>query len=451
MTQLYQYEPPIGGRISSPKIRGKIQFLDTFEGIEEDADRYELLKLVKRVGSYAGFTSRMIQLLEYYIIFTKDCDWKAGGRPIVYQALSKTALDFGVSERQIQKLENALSSLGAITWNDSGNHRRYGSRDKETGEIIYAYGVDLSPLASMRSILLKKEAEKRQLDNAWMETKRQISWYRCQTRSMIAELRDHEADMQIIIEAEARYEAIAISIRTYMSLTDLKALQSAHKELYDGLSTALNDLSPAVKHSVLFLNSTSTDEQTFAHIDNTNNNKFDKSNNSSLVGINASERSVADPSVASPHDSALGKNSNGDGSDVDQDKQLWKAEIREELGRISWKQVLNACSDRFKEQFPLHENPLSWSDIVEAAAAMLPILGISKSAWWEACSTLGRHGAAICIMIIDQKCQSENKDERIRNPGGYLREMTARAQEGELNLHGSVFGLLKRGQDKHDA
>jgi replication initiation protein RepC len=51
----------------------------------------------------------------------------------------KPPLDFGVSERQIQKLERSLFEVGAIAWNDSGNHRRYGSRDPETGEIIYAY------------------------------------------------------------------------------------------------------------------------------------------------------------------------------------------------------------------------------------------------------------------------------------------------------------------------
>ena len=51
-------------------------------------------------------------------------------------------------------------------------------------------------------------------------------------------------------------------------------------------------------------------------------------------------------------------------------------------------------------------------------------------------------------MVIDQKSQAA---DRVRNPGGYLREMTARAKKGELNLHGSVFGLLKRGTEEHDA
>ena len=75
MNIIETYNPPLsGGRISSPKIRGADQFSDEFEGLAEDAKRFELLKLVKRVGAYAGFTSKMVQLLEYYLVFTKDCD-----------------------------------------------------------------------------------------------------------------------------------------------------------------------------------------------------------------------------------------------------------------------------------------------------------------------------------------------------------------------------------------
>lgn len=456
MNIIETYNPPLsGGRISSPKIRGADQFSDEFGGLAEDAKRFELLKLVKRVGAYAGFTSKMVQLLEYYLVFTKDCDWKAGNRPIVYQALSKTALDFGVSERQIQKLERALFEVGALAWNDSGNHRRYGSRDAETGEIIYAYGVDLSPLAALRPFLIAKDHEKTLADEAWMETKRQISWYRSQIRSMIAEAREVKTLEHFSIQAESNYEGIAISIRTYMDIKDLRTLLEAHKDLYDVLMNTLEgaspSLSPTLKDDQMSHDYTSMGEQQFAHIDNTNKNKYDKSYNSSSRdhgSIKASEGSVRPSQSSKPYNDAPVTHSK---EEILDSKEQWRAAISEELGRISWKQVLNACSDRFKQQFPIHDRPLAWSDIADAAAEMLPTLGISKSAWWEACSTLGRHGAAICIMVIDQKTQAGDMADRVRNPGGYLREMTARAKKGELNLHGSVFGLLKRGTGEHDA
>ena len=166
---------PKGGRVSSPKLRKSLEASENFLGLEGKAHRYELLTLVKRVGKSAGFTSRMIELLDYYMSFTRDIDWSEGHSPIVYQSLSRTALDLSISERQIQRLEQALFEVGAVTWHDSGNHRRYGQRCGETGEIIFAYGVDLTPLAYLKAELQQKLTQKKAHDRLWMETKRQVS------------------------------------------------------------------------------------------------------------------------------------------------------------------------------------------------------------------------------------------------------------------------------------
>jgi replication initiation protein RepC len=233
--------------------------------------------------------------------------------------------------------------------------------------------------------LIAKDSEKRLADEAWMETKRQISWYRSQIRSMIAEAREVRTLEHFSIQAESNYEGIAISIRTYMDIKDLRTLLDAHKDLYDVLMNTLEGTSPALKEDQMSHEYTSKDEQIGAYIDNTNKTKYDKSYNSSSKSIKASEGSVADPRSSKPHKEAPVTLSKGEISDS---KEQWRAAISEELGRISWKQVLNACSDRFKQQFPIHDRPLAWSDIVDAAAGMLPTLGISKSAWWEACSGL---------------------------------------------------------------
>lgn len=125
-----------GGRSSSPQHRQARQFCEDFAGLETDINRYDLLLLVKRIGKQAGFSSKMVQLLDHYMAFTRDCDWEEGARPVVFQSQIKTALELGVTERQIQRLEQALFQAGAITWNDSGNHRRYGQRCAEAGRIL---------------------------------------------------------------------------------------------------------------------------------------------------------------------------------------------------------------------------------------------------------------------------------------------------------------------------
>ena len=57
----------------------------------------------------------------------------------------------------------------------------------------------------------------------------------------------------------------------------------------------------------------------------------------------------------------------------------------------------------------------SWADIVEAANGLRQQLGISRSAWIDACQTMGRYQAATAVAVIAAKGKT------IRSPGGYLR------------------------------
>jgi len=430
---------PIGGRRSSPQFRNSLSLSDDFAGLPAGTTHFDLLKLVKRAGRELGFSDRMIQLLEYYLLFTREQDWKEGARPIVYQSLYKTALDFGVGERQIQKIEHALFEAGALTWADSGNHRRYGVRDEETGAILYAFGVDLSPLATLAQTLKDKLEEKMLRDAAWLETKRKISALRAKIRALITELSPEDAP-----EAQRAYALQAYSVRAYMSLEDLSALLRKHSELLEALKCQLQEhrsAAPRVSDTVII---SSTDAFLDAHKYSTNYDSSDQSEQSSSQNNCFQESVAADPPppVQVRAQSKESVEKPGADSETSEEESIKKA-----LSSITWKQVMNAASDRFREHIPLHMRPLEWQDLVEAASALLPELGIHRSAWREACQVLGRSGAAICVMIIDQKAQSPG--QAIRNPGGYLREMVARAKRGELNLHRSVFGLLRRSeQDK---
>ena len=228
-----------GGRISSPKLRATLQQSEDFSGLEKDVNRYDLLILVKRVGKAAGFTAKMINLLDYYFSFCKDLDWEAGATPIVYQSLSRTALDLGVSERQIQRLEKSLHEVGAITWNDSGNHRRFGKRCPDTGRILFAFGVDLSPLVCLKPKLEELLHEKQLRDQAWIETKRQVSYYRRQIKACIAELIDGVGTVDEINTFTSQYDDIATKIKAHMDLSKVRSLLKDHKKLHENILSLL--------------------------------------------------------------------------------------------------------------------------------------------------------------------------------------------------------------------
>lgn len=406
-----------GGRVASNAYRQSLAQCEDFAGLEQNTNRYDLLLLVKRTGKIAGFSPRMIHLLDYYMAFTSELDWEEGSRPIVYQSLSRTALDLGVSERQIQKLEKQLFEVGAITYNDSGNHKRYGRRDPATGRILYAFGVELTPLAYLKEELLQKLEEKHLYDDAWMQTKRQISWYRRQIRSILLEMQEEGAHPNLIGDFQASYDEIAIQLRTHIDLGQMRTLLQAHSELHSRV------LDSAVSDSGLGINasqnqnlaeetttSSCTSEHTFAHYKYTTPIK----NNCSPKGTGF-QKSVAEPSE--PKDLILGTG----------------------LNHISIKQVLLASSERFKEHLPLKTQPVEWNEIVEAAYRLKSEMHISQQSWGEACEILGRVGASICVVITDQAMQ--RAENPVSKPAAYFRGMVNKARVGELKLHNSIFGL----------
>lgn len=447
----HQIQSPGGGRIASPKLRHSQEQCEEFDGLDKNANRYDLLLLVKRVGKAAGFTPRMTALLDYYMSFTRDIDWEEGGRPIVYQSLAKTALDMGVSERQIQILENQLFEVGALTWHDSGNHRRFGHRCEETGQILFAYGAELTPLAFLKNELESKLQEKQLYDKAWMETKRQISYYRRQIRSILleAEMGEGESDEAFmleeadLIEFNGRYEQIAVSIRTYMDLFALRELLDKHKQLYALLSEKVAEhdqkaLKCPNKDKLLEKDS-SKDESNDVHYKYTNKKQLNKLS-TRRPSSNFLQEGVADPSKPQSKASEEGKGSKEERKE--ESSQGNSTILSTGLQHVTLKQLLNISSDRLKSQLPLEPRPMNANDFVEASYGLIKMLGISQNSWGHACLTLGRIGAAVCVILTDQANLRE--ENRVRKPGAYFNAMVNRAKTGDLNLHKSVMGHLKR-------
>ena len=437
-------ESPTGGRVSSAAYRHSLDQGQDFTGLEEGVDRYQLLLLVKKVGRAAGFTPRMIQLLDYYMAFTRDIDWEQGSRPIVYQSLARTALDMGVTERQIQYLERQLFEVGAMTWNDSGNHCRYGQRDRETGRILYAYGVDLTPLAYLAPQLQDKLAEKQLYDAAWLKTKRQISWFRRQLRGVLAEWADQGADAAHLDEMQQRYDELAVKIRTYMPLAQLRTLLARHRELHSEILTLVGAGTTQQKQGSQRPEfgkrptpSSPRDANNFVPNKSTTQQSSDESDIGSRAGASFQE-SVVEPSAHQRETERRGTSPES----IEEGTVCGEALILATgLQHITLRQVLTAMSDRFREQLPIAPRPANWPDVVEAAYRLRPQLQISQQKWREACGLLGRTGAAVCLLLTDRATQ--RADDPVRKPAAYFWAMVERARGGELRLHSSVLGLIE--------
>jgi replication initiation protein RepC len=100
--------------------------------------------------------------------------------------------------------------------------------------------------------------------------------------------------------------------------------------------------------------------------------------------------------------------------------------------------ALSAASERLAAYLP--RDP-GWADLVEAAYRLRTELGVSQESWADACSVLGRSGAAVALLVTDRAALRE--DNPARSPAAYFRGLVSRAERGELRLHSTLFGLLR--------
>lgn len=323
-----------------------------------------------------------------------------------------------MSERQVQKLEKALFDAGAISWNDSGNHRRFGQRCPESGRISWAYGVELTPLAYLAGELQAKLNEKRLYDEAWLETKRRISWHRRQLRAHLAEWSLEEGSETAVAEFASRYDEIAIQLRTHLDLAAVRSLLARHESLLSELTDAMAVTTAQIEHRSQRASlprktrkGSCPSEPKFAHYKSTNQPSKDSGSRPDK-GL---QKSVAEPPEAEGIISRSG------------------------LAHVTLGMAVGAASERLRARLPAGSG---WSDLVEAAYALRGELGISQASWGAACALLGRNGAAVCLLVAERA--TLRQDDPVKFPAAYFRGMVNRAERGELRLHRSIFGLLER-------
>lgn len=98
--------------------------------------------------------------------------------------------------------------------------------------------------------------------------------------------------------------------------------------------------------------------------------------------------------------------------------------------------VLQACPEIVS--YGPSGNVASWRDLMAAAIVVRSMLGVSPSAYEEACAIMGAENAATVMACVLERAGS------IASAGGYLRDLTRRAERGEFAI-GPMLMALARG------
>lgn len=85
-------------------------------------------------------------------------------------------------------------------------------------------------------------------------------------------------------------------------------------------------------------------------------------------------------------------------------------------------EILNQCPQI--KTYAVH-GIQNWKDLVVTAGHIRSMLGITVSAWHEACETMGEINAAVTIAAMLER------SDKIHSAGGYLRKLTQKAENGQ--------------------
>jgi replication initiation protein RepC len=287
---------------------------------------------------------------------------------------------------------------------DAAHGRRRGQRN-ESGEIISAYGIDLTPLRA-RFDELKAAAEAHSAFSRIEKLGRQeIARVRrivSQALAQAADLRltgPHWVALQDAIEQVAQHAAAA---RT-----------SRDAALYKRALADLPEIEEQVGHTIdTFMFDDETDglgskSSPFLHIQT----------RPSLQSVTASQNCSSDREGPAP--------------------------IATEFPTSPSSSTFKTSPRELVEMFPTIamyvERPHpSWIDLHRATARLRNDLGIRTGTYVDALDKLGPDGAAVAIMITAER--GARQEIRL-TPGAYFAGMVTRAQRGELDLSKSLWGF----------
>ena len=435
---------PSGRRPRRPEHLASEDAAAAFAGLPEGDTHKEIGDLLDDVGDELGWPAKLVNHFKFLLKRTRSQDWLPGAHPIVWLSVRETAIELGISKSQVRRNEKKMHELGAIAWKDSGNHRRFGYRDR-AGNIVRAFGIDLSPAGALLPLLRETVAAgtKVRRKNARLDVKSAI-------RSILAIVTTAREDGRLPETAAEAWQRLVLEATHGHDSAQLPTLTAQLRRL-QAIDTELRkDLDAIPGHGET--DGGCSRDSAAQPVDNS---RLDRNLDATASQNESPSFQFVKPPYDYPTTEPVCENitvardagrKGKTGSETRPDAAAYHYTGDDTVGGVPVPAFLAILPDPIRERVPPRGD--IWPAIVDAAAEIAAEIGVSRHAWGEACLDLGRERAAVALTIV------AIKHERgiVRSPGGYFRQMTRRHATGELHLRPSVFGLLPEDwRDRKDA
>jgi replication initiation protein RepC len=389
-------------------------------GSEASVDKWKLFRSLCEARGLIGISDRALVVLNALLTFYPQAELCEASGLVVFPSNAQLSLRaHGMAPATLRRHLSALVETGLIFRKDSPNGKRY-ARKTRAGEDREAFGFSLAPLVS-RAAEFAAMAESVRSERLQLKLMKERVTLLRRDISKLIELGFEELPD---VDWNARY----MQFRMVIDEIPRQANREDLEPVVDGLDCIHLEISNLLENK---LNSQKTSAKE-SHFERHKQNSNTQSTHDLELGLRKTQGGkTEDPLEAEVTDETFECSV----TNIRTEKALTSV-AREKadgkplplgLVRQACPQILAYCRNGLN----------SWSDLMGAAVVVRSMLGVSPSAYQEACDILGQENAAIVTACILERA------EHINSAGGYLRSLTDKAAMGEFSVWPMVLAQLR--------
>ncbi|TQX87751.1 MULTISPECIES: plasmid replication protein RepC [Rhizobium] len=391
--------------------------------IDADAsvDKWKLFRALCEARQMLGVSDRALAVLNALLSFYPGNLLSAANGLVVFPSNEQLALRaHGIAPATLRRHLAALVETGLLIRRDSPNGKRYVRRGGD-GEVAQAFGFSIAPLISRAeeiNVLAAEVVAERQFLRV---TREKLTLCRRDVGKLIETAMEEGApgDWSSIYE---HFRRLVMRIPRLPTAADIQPILEDMSMLRDEVVNLLETCLKTQKQS----GNESRNEQ---HIQNSKSESITELESALKIKQGDAEGAEQKLSLVP----------------VTQDQQDNSRQPVEGGGRqfadlgglksFPLGLVLRACPEI--AMYGPGGVISSWRDMLTAGVVVRSMLGVSASAYEEACQVMGPENAATVMACLLER------SGQINSAGGYLRDLTRRAERGEFAIGPMLLALAR--------
>jgi replication initiation protein RepC len=395
---------------------------------EASIDKWKLFRALCEARPLLGLTDRALAVLNALLSFYPGNELSAAHGLVVFPSNAQLTLRaHGIAPATLRRHLAALVDADLLIRRDSPNGKRYVRRDGK-GDVEQAFGFSIAPLIARAEEIQALAAEVVAARLLLQVTREKLTLCRRDLGKLI-ETAIAEAVPGDWMTTHEHFRSLVIRIPRAPALADIKPILEDMDMLRAEVLNILEMWMKTKKQS-------GNESQIERHIQNSNTEStFDFE--SAFEKKQSETRGTQLEAVVVVQDGTAGAETIGPSASGTQSGLPDGVRLKSfPLGL-----VLRACPE-----FAMYGPGgaiANWREMMTAGVLVRSMLGVSASAYEEACEIMGPENTATVMACMLERAG------HINSPGGYLRDLTRRAERGEFAI-GPMLMALARNHGEQD-